>query len=67
MIIKGVGTEFKKEIMKGDVIKTLSKDKIPDQVVENIISDTEIEVKAPGVNFYEMEMEYEYKIIPKLD
>jgi len=32
-----------------------------------VISDTELEVKAPGINSTDFETQYSYKIIPKLD
>lgn len=36
-------------------------------MVDEIVSDTELKVKAPGINFYEEEKEYNYKVTPKLD
>jgi hypothetical protein len=35
--------------------------------VTEVISDTELKLKAPGFNFASTEQEYKYKIIPKLD
>lgn len=53
-LFKGIGTVFKKEICVGDTIK-LPGSNIPEQIVEKILSDEELEVKAPGINFYEMD------------
>jgi glycerol-3-phosphate O-acyltransferase/dihydroxyacetone phosphate acyltransferase len=66
--IRGEGTQFKKEIMVGDTIK-FGGTKIPEQIVDMVISDTDIQLKAPGLKVSETEMskQYEYKVIPKLD
>ena len=36
-------------------------------MVDKVISDTELELKAPGINYLDMDTEYKYKITPKLD
>eukprot|EP00347_Sterkiella_histriomuscorum_P011872 403370778 len=76
----GVGTQFKKELMAGDMIKISCKEQdvisnvliiislqIPEQVIDTVISDTELKLKNPGVNIFEAEQEYSFKVIPKLD
>ena len=63
--------------MVGDTLKIQGTDvrlneslinfKIPEQIVEAIISDTELKVKSPGINNFEQDKEYAFKVIPKLD
>lgn len=57
--------------MSGDSIKfhNLSKDtiEVADQVVEKVVSDTEIILKDPGAHVHSHDMDYEYTIIPKVD
>jgi len=40
---------------------------IPDQVVVEILSDTELILKEPGILKFDPNIEFDYKIIPKLD
>jgi hypothetical protein len=35
--------------------------------VTEVVSDTELKLKAPGVNYHNADQDYKYKIIPKLD
>ena len=35
--------------------------------MEQVVSDTELHVKAPGINFFDFERQYAFKVIPKLD
>ncbi len=40
---------------------------IPDQVVADVISDTELLLKAPGALSYNSGEDYSYKVAPKVD
>lgn len=62
----GLGTKFTSEIMSGDMIK-LSGTEIPELVVDKVISENELTLKAPGVKDHEESKEYSFKITPKLD
>ena len=66
-IVKGIeGTDFKKSLQPGDTLKFLNSS-IPEQIVEMVISDSDIQVKAPGIKGFDSTKEYAYKVIPKLD
>jgi len=43
------------------------KEKIEDQLIFKIISDTELILKEPGALKYSTEQEYQFKILPKVD
>ena len=50
--IRGEGTQFKKEVMVGDTLKFVGGN-IPEQIVDMVISDTDIQLKAPGLKVSE--------------
>ena len=75
-MINGVGTQFKKDIIAGDTLKFLGTEvsnintnsyQIPEQLVESVVSDTELIVKAPGIIGFDISQEFNFKVIPKLD
>ncbi len=40
---------------------------MPDQVVEEVLSDTEIVLKQPGVMLHQEDAKYVFKVMPKVD
>ena len=66
----GSGTEFTKQLKPRDSIKfiiTPDDIQVADQIVDQVISDTEIHLKNPGAKIYDPNKEYSYKCLPKLD
>jgi hypothetical protein len=69
--VAGDGTEFTKQCNVGDSIKFISRSKdgetFEDQIIEKILDDQNIVVKAPGVKDWEASVPSGYKVLPKLD
>jgi len=62
--IKGHDSKFTKQAMVGDTLKA---EDCSDFVISEIVSDTEMKVKAKDEDKFEKEHQYNYKILPKLD
>ena len=62
--INGLDTQFVKELQEGDTIQISG---LPDQIVEKIMSNTELTLKKPGIKSYEEEKQYAFKVFPKVD
>ena len=69
--VKGVaGTLFTKDFTFGDSIKFISPDgepEVQEQIIEKVISDTELQLKKPGAKIHNPTTQYKYKILPKVD
>lgn len=67
----GISTKFVKSVRVGDTIRFISEAqdniKVEDQIVKEVVSDTELSLKDPGCHIYQPDFEYKFKIIPKLD
>lgn len=53
--IRGIGTQFQKEFQPGDSIKFIvpaKEHEVEEQIIERILSDTEIILKSPGAKFH---------------
>ena len=62
--VTGYGTAFTKKVFPGDSIKIKG---LPDYVVDKVISDTEMVVKAKDAVTSEAGTKFDYKIAPKVD
>ena len=69
LTIKGTDTKFTSQLNKGDSIKIICKEdaRIEDQIIEEIVNDTELVLKKPGAKVYTPDEQYPFKIIPKMD
>ena len=66
----GKKSKFTKQFKALDSIKCLTSDaeaKVADQIVVEIVSDTEMKLKSPGAQVYDPETDYKYKVLPKID
>ena len=70
LTIKGTGTNFTKILKQRDSIKASTPKngiEVAEQIVAEVISDTEMKLKEPGAMQYDPEVKYNYKSIPKVD
>ncbi len=68
--VKGVDTKFMSEVKKGDQLFAITKigeTAIDEQLVLDIVSDTELRLKEPGAAAVEPDRQYEFKILPKIN
>ena len=68
--IIGTGTKFTDQLKPGHSIKLIITPdmlQISDQLVEEVVSDTEVLLKKPGALKFDQNIEYSYKCLPKID
>ena len=70
--VVGIGTRFKEQFTAGDSISIPNvpgQQEIQDQIIQEILSDTEIDLKQPGVQLEVVvsNEEFDFKVLPKFD